>query len=727
MVKNNDRTLLWQMIAGFAPFLLLLAIASGVLYSQSLNFIKRQANDRNIALIEEITKRVDKLLIYLEERTHLLRGFHQVMRLKSYDNLNSKDHLIDVLDAQKAIESYYHAQGVTDFAIYFRQSNMVLSPHYIMGIMDYLQYYRGIEEDAAKSFALFLSQSWHQREFLPHMELEDQPKLPSALTRENKKAMLYLQSFGTPQKSSGVIMVFLDSESMVSGFETLMGEGKGGIQGFDSEGERLFALGESKPIKNSGLLEYSLQSQLSGWMFETWQNPGIVYSELQGIRQGLAAIMLLTLASAILLSVYLGVFRWHAISTLIKLLGGDAIIQKGPWQARLHQGIQGISEKNKNLEERLQRLRNRSIRSVVYDLLNGLIPDQESLRKRFMATGREPTLLLQNIPFTVGILHGGISGELSENDMIFLQELENLPEIFLTETDGGDVFILAPSSMVSLISTRFIIHPSPEGTRLFWGKSVQDALKSFRSLEEAKIVLQTTNQNAPIGIYSEEDTHCESFYFPVDVGQRIVQGVLYGEHQTVQILLERLIKENFQKRNLSIGASQSLYLRLLGLKNEIISSQKKPIPFLPPTQLITEYDEGTFQSLTQEILSYVPSSPPQHRGSERMQEAMIYLENHYNNPNMCLCKISNDFKFSESHFSRAFKDATGLTFQEYLENLRLDAARNHLRDWKLSVHEIAQLTGFSSHSSFCRSFKRREGVSPSTYRRSLVSQKIEVT
>lgn len=62
-------------------------------------------------------------------------------------------------------------------------------------------------------------------------------------------------------------------------------------------------------------------------------------------------------------------------------------------------------------------------------------------------------------------------------------------------------------------------------------------------------------------------------------------------------------------------------------------------------------------------------------------------------------------------------DAEGTSYQGIKDELRRDAAINHLCGSRLSVAEIAHLLGFQETSAFHRAFKRWSGVQPGEYRR----------
>jgi transcriptional regulator GlxA family with amidase domain len=70
----------------------------------------------------------------------------------------------------------------------------------------------------------------------------------------------------------------------------------------------------------------------------------------------------------------------------------------------------------------------------------------------------------------------------------------------------------------------------------------------------------------------------------------------------------------------------------------------------------------------------------------------------------------------ERTFLRRFKRATGMTPNNYLQQLRIEAARHLLEVSSKGVDEITVLVGYDNPSSFRRLFKRMTGLSPREYR-----------
>jgi AraC-like DNA-binding protein len=74
--------------------------------------------------------------------------------------------------------------------------------------------------------------------------------------------------------------------------------------------------------------------------------------------------------------------------------------------------------------------------------------------------------------------------------------------------------------------------------------------------------------------------------------------------------------------------------------------------------------------------------------------------------------------YSKFHFSRAFRQVTGVSPGRFLAALRFQEAKRLLTDTSLSVAEISNQVGYSSLGTFSTRFKNSVGVSPTEYRRS---------
>ncbi|MBO9713963.1 AraC family transcriptional regulator [Sphingomonas sp.] len=84
-----------------------------------------------------------------------------------------------------------------------------------------------------------------------------------------------------------------------------------------------------------------------------------------------------------------------------------------------------------------------------------------------------------------------------------------------------------------------------------------------------------------------------------------------------------------------------------------------------------------------------------------------------------LRELAADCGLSLSHFSRAFRETTGVAPHKWLLRRRVDAAKTMMEDRRLSLAEIATACGFADQSHFTRVFSQAMGVSPGIWRRDM--------
>ncbi|MEM6432673.1 MAG: AraC family transcriptional regulator [Cyanobacteria bacterium P01_D01_bin.115] len=72
---------------------------------------------------------------------------------------------------------------------------------------------------------------------------------------------------------------------------------------------------------------------------------------------------------------------------------------------------------------------------------------------------------------------------------------------------------------------------------------------------------------------------------------------------------------------------------------------------------------------------------------------------------------------SQFHFSRLFKQSTGMTPHQYLTQQRIEQAKQLLKGTKGAISEIALQCGFNSQSHFSKHFKDAIGMTPNNYRK----------
>lgn len=100
---------------------------------------------------------------------------------------------------------------------------------------------------------------------------------------------------------------------------------------------------------------------------------------------------------------------------------------------------------------------------------------------------------------------------------------------------------------------------------------------------------------------------------------------------------------------------------------------------------------------------------------KKILPVLSYINSNYSE-NITLELASRQIGFDQSYFCRIFKTATGATFTEYLNFVRICKAEKLLLKTHDSILTISEAVGFSSVSYFNRIFKRYRNCSPRIYR-----------
>ena len=106
----------------------------------------------------------------------------------------------------------------------------------------------------------------------------------------------------------------------------------------------------------------------------------------------------------------------------------------------------------------------------------------------------------------------------------------------------------------------------------------------------------------------------------------------------------------------------------------------------------------------------------------RQKERLSYkikkiIEENYNQHFLGLCYISEQVGVSTSYVSKVFKEEYGIGVVEYMNELRIEAAKKLMEKEGITIKEVAEQVGFTSDIHFIRIFKKYEYITPGVYKR----------
>jgi transcriptional regulator GlxA family with amidase domain len=100
---------------------------------------------------------------------------------------------------------------------------------------------------------------------------------------------------------------------------------------------------------------------------------------------------------------------------------------------------------------------------------------------------------------------------------------------------------------------------------------------------------------------------------------------------------------------------------------------------------------------------------------EVIKEAQEFIEAHYEDK-LTVDQLAEQFNVTRRTFERRFKKATYLTVAEYIQRVKIEAAKKQLEAGRRSITEVMVAVGYSDTQTFRDVFKKITGMTPVDYR-----------
>ena len=100
---------------------------------------------------------------------------------------------------------------------------------------------------------------------------------------------------------------------------------------------------------------------------------------------------------------------------------------------------------------------------------------------------------------------------------------------------------------------------------------------------------------------------------------------------------------------------------------------------------------------------------------EPIKKAQEFIENNFQNK-ISVDQLATMFALSRRNLERRFKKATANTVIEYIQRVKIEAAKKNLESARKNINEIMYEVGYSDNKAFRTTFKKITGLSPIQYR-----------
>ena len=248
-------------------------------------------------------------------------------------------------------------------------------------------------------------------------------------------------------------------------------------------------------------------------------------------------------------------------------------------------------------------------------------------------------------------------------------------------------------------------------------------LEIAKSYEEAMIALSSFDSGEDTIIcYEDLGEKGNAISYPSYLEQQLLLAIRSGNLEKSLKLSGRFLSFFVDKVELDMGkmlASEIILKATRLLTTSGIKKSNKVEEQLTMTRELMEIANWVqltawLRKQIQQLVGTVISV----RGTRKyiiIEKAQRFLEEHFAEE-LTLDKAANYLGISPCYFSTIFKEVTGTSFSDQLMHLRMEKAKELLKDPNFVVSEVGYKVGFNDPAYFSRAFKRIVGFSPTFYR-----------
>ena len=313
-----------------------------------------------------------------------------------------------------------------------------------------------------------------------------------------------------------------------------------------------------------------------------------------------------------------------------------------------------------------------------------------------------------------------------------------IPKCLYTNIDDDQVILMLEIDQDQRDDFKAIAEQKVSEIRRMLSSNLSDKLIAYGgNMVENLSEIKESYTNATYMFYNEKEKNNATIiwyidtlsnipsYPPQDFCDKLAHLVMDGDKDGLHIALEQIIKTYIIENNLPVYLQHMLLnelqtnlfriIRRLGVDESEYRQYYDQLEENFNTALLGQIRNTLL--LYHAVCKYVYAKKQMKSASILTESIAYHIDNNYKDRDLSLTSTAEVFNISEPYLSSIFKKNLGINFSTYMENVRIEKAKELLVSTKFPIGEIAEQTGYSSTNSFCRAFKRVIGKSASEFRR----------
>lgn len=237
--------------------------------------------------------------------------------------------------------------------------------------------------------------------------------------------------------------------------------------------------------------------------------------------------------------------------------------------------------------------------------------------------------------------------------------------------------------------------------------------EAIQALEEKQVI-----GNSRIIYYGDIVEHHNQYKYDETMSKQLVNYIKLGNYEKAKEFIDEVYTINFEENHISVEYGKLLILELIETMEEVARELKCSIS-IEPTEVLKEiYTAYDIKNKINEAISKLCEQGVQSRENTESRESKIlkYIQENYNDSNLNVAMIADQFELNPSYLSRFFKEQTGENLLSYINNYRVERAKELLVNTDKTLVNISLEIGFVNAAALTRAFKKYEGITPGQYK-----------
>ena len=221
-----------------------------------------------------------------------------------------------------------------------------------------------------------------------------------------------------------------------------------------------------------------------------------------------------------------------------------------------------------------------------------------------------------------------------------------------------------------------------------------------------------------------------NYYYPYETELRLVNEIRKGNRDAAHQEIDGICQMNFVGQQIGPEAKDCLLTALISTFIRAMNLSPVPSPECREEISFDRYYRevrhcadipavvACLYAIVDELCEYAVRERENAPGGVAAEIA-AYVVEHAGDPDLCLSQLGERFDLSVPYISSIFKKFHGENLKDYIAKIRLERAKDLLKNTELVMQEIAARVGLNNEVTLNRMFRKYLGISPGEYRRQL--------